>query len=142
MNALVDRYGGVEATAALISSRWGCGTEKGLISKKMSGSAGWLITDALALQRAVKDDPITRLLQQQSVLLPEEIGQDLHRHAEAVTKESGEASTSLLRAIRTTAARDVAAAIVEINESLEALSSARDALIQQHPSITPIKAAE
>lgn len=62
MRSLVDRLGGVDATAAVLSARHGVEVHKGTISKRMHGLLDWPLIDIMAIEDAVRDPCVRRWL--------------------------------------------------------------------------------
>lgn len=128
MGALVHHLGCYDSVAETINARWGGGCSKGTISKKMSGQLDWSILDAIALQEAVGEYPINRLLARRQFLAPARKQDCLVVQTGIIAKESGEAISAILAAEHSSGAAERAQAVAEIDQALDALRRARDNL--------------
>lgn len=117
MAGLVDRAGGVDASAALIGARTGADVSKGTISKRNAGHLDWPLVEILALEDAVGDPCVRRWLMRS---LPEEQdSRDLMQHAAEVYREAGDAAGAAMdlasgRGNRTQARKEVAEALAAL----------------------------
>lgn len=138
MQALIDgHFGCLDATAETINARLNSSVSKGTLSKRLQGQYGWPADEVAALEDAAGKFPVTRLLARR--LLPDErtARGSILMHAGCVSKETGEAVSAILAAQQSEAADDRAQALVEIDEAIEALQSARSIL--QGPTMVPMK---
>lgn len=117
MAGLIRQAGGVEASAALIGQKLGREISKGSISKRQAGQLDWPLVEILALEDVLCTHSVRRWLFRSLPEIAE--GQDLMHGLAAVTKESGEAMTAVLRMIA--GEGDRAKARAEVQEALEAL---------------------
>lgn len=125
MKSIIDWFGCYDAVAETINSRWGGGASKGTVSKKASGALDWTIADVIALEDASGRFPVTRMMTRR--LSEQDLGDDgcLLQDGSSIAKESGEALKALLDAQQSNSADDLAQAVCEINEAIEALKKAR-----------------
>lgn len=94
MAGLIEKAGGVEPAAALISARRGTEVSKGTISKRQAGHLDWSFADIWALEEAV-GDPCVRRWGAQS--LPEIAdGQSLMQAGAELSREFGEAQGAIM----------------------------------------------
>ncbi|WP_225028990.1 hypothetical protein, partial [Xinfangfangia pollutisoli] len=94
MSGLVDRAGGVEASAALIGARLGADVSKGSISKRLAGHLDWPLVEIMALEDAVGDPCVRRWLAR---TLPDLVeGQTLIQATADAVREHGEAVSAVM----------------------------------------------
>lgn len=130
MSGLVDRAGGVEASAALIGARLGADVSKGSISKRLAGHLDWPLVEIMALEDAVGDPCVRRWLAR---TLPDLIeGQTLIQATADAVREHGEAVSAVMdlasgRGDRATARKELAEAVTAARR-LAAMMEAGDAL--------------
>lgn len=128
MKAMIERFGCYDAVAELLNARWGGGHSKGTISKKTSGALDFTVLDVLALEDALGEYPVTRMLARRMAERPEH-GGSLLAAGGLIAKEAGEAVAAVLAAAQSAGAREQAQAVTEIDEAIAALRRAR-ALIE------------
>ncbi len=124
MRALIGRIGCLDAAAEVIRAR-GYSASKGTLSKKLSGDLQWSISDVIAIEDAVGDWPVRRLLARsldRSAVIPTVC---LTKAAASIAKETGEAVAAVLDAEGAFSDRDRAQALVELQEAIDALSAAK-----------------
>lgn len=126
MVSLVKALGCYDAVAETINSRWGSGSSKGTISKKVAGHLEWTLADVIALEDALLRYPVTRALALRRQPVARDLPQSLVMQSGAVARETGEAISAILAAEQSVSADDQAQAVQEINEAIDALSAARD----------------
>ena len=120
MLGMIHRFGGHDAVAALLAARWGHATSKGTLTKKASGDLDWTLADVIALEDALGDYPISRMMAERS-----RAGRavNLQRTIAAFAKEAGEAVSISLGegtgAAMLKEAREEAAAAQALVEALE-----------------------
>lgn len=131
MRALVESYGCYDAVAEVFNARWGGGSSKGTISKKMSGQLDWTIAEIIALEDASGHHPITRLLARRLEKRSSMIVGDLVAQTGAIAKESGEAIAAILAAEQSFDANECAQAVIEIDEAVAAMELARQKLMDR-----------
>lgn len=86
---LIERLGGFDATAALLTARFGKEVHKGTISKRQAGDLEWPLSHIWAMEDAAGDRCISKYRSQQ---LPEvEEGFSLMRGLASLAREHGEA---------------------------------------------------
>lgn len=129
MRALVTRFGCLDAAAETINARLGGGVCKGTLSKKLAGHLDFTVPEVWALEDAMGEFPMTRILARRLAgVVPGMAGGSLVGQGGLIAKETGEAVAALLSADQSATARDSAAAIVEIDEAIAVLRQARDVL--------------
>lgn len=120
MLGMIHRFGGHEAASALLAARWGHATSKGTLTKKAAGDLDWTLADVIALEDALGDFPISRMLAERGRA---GISGDLTRVLAVMAKEAGEAVASVLtqgdRAGMLKEAREAQAAAQALVEVLE-----------------------
>lgn len=86
---LIEKLGGFDATAALLTARFGKEVHKGTISKRQAGDLEWPLSHLWAMEDAAADHCISRYRMQ---TLPE-VGEGvtLLRGLAAMARENGEA---------------------------------------------------
>lgn len=114
MAGLVDRAGGVDASAALIGARLGAEVSKGSISKRLAGHLDWPLVEIMALEDAVGDPCVRRWLARGLPEISE--GQALMQAAAEVVREHGEAVSAVMdfaagRGCRSRARKEVSEAV-------------------------------
>lgn len=118
MAGLVERAGGVDASAALIGARLGTEVSKGSISKRLAGHLDWPLVEIMALEDAVGDPCVRRWLARS---LPEiSDGQNLMQAAAEAVREHGEAVSAVMdfasgRGSRAKARKEVSEAVTASN---------------------------
>lgn len=127
--ALIQRIGCMDAVVEILGTRWGHSVSKGTISKKMSGDLDWTVADVVAIEDAVGDYPVTRLLMRRTTAT-EASSVPLVAQAAIISKECGEALSAVLGAVSSCQTQDQARAITEIDEAIAALKQARANLEQ------------
>lgn len=125
MRALVGGHGCLEAAAEAVNARWGTNVCKGTLSRRVSSELPWTILDVIGLEDALGRYPVTRMMARR---MGETAAGDVVSAAQAVAKETGEAVAALMGATVTAAPAEMARAVVEIDEAIEALRQARAAL--------------
>lgn len=141
MRSLVQGYGCYDAVAEVLNSRWGCGTSKGTISKKMSGQLDWTLSDVIALQDAAGDYPVTRILARQNEEHPTGVISCLVAHTGVIAKEYGEATNAILSATQSSCADKRAEAVTEIDQAITALEEARRKVLEDSPAGRAMRSA-
>jgi len=127
--ALVQRFGCYEAAAATISARLGTATGKGTVSKKMAGQRDFSVPEIVALEDAMGDHPVSRMLARRLGGAEQRMaGVDLVEQGGLIAKEAGEAVNAILAAGQSAGRGREAAAVVEIDEAIAALEAARQHL--------------
>lgn len=92
---LIEKLGGFDATAALLTARFGKEVHKGTLSKRQSGELEWPLSHIWALEDATGDHCISRYRSRQ---LPEVIeGMSLMNAAASLALESGEAIAAVAK---------------------------------------------
>lgn len=125
MKSLVDWFGCYDAVAETFNARWGGGSSKGTISKKITGKLDWTIADVVALEDAANQYPVTRMLARRLENRPSAAAGSLLTDGSSIAKESGEAIAAILSAEQSTCAAERAQAIKEIDDAVIALDQAR-----------------
>ena len=118
MRSLVKKFGCLDAVGELLNQ-----TNKGIISKKMSGNLKWSIIDVVLLQDALGEYPLTKYLVKRMSEDEHLCNKDLITHISNVSKECGEAVSFALNASQKLTTDDIAIAKVEITEAIEALQN-------------------
>lgn len=127
MRSLVQRFGCLDAVAAMIGARFGAAPSKATLSKKMAGKLDWTVADLLALEDASGAFPVTAMLNRRR-------GRDdvvpgcLVTESAAVAREAGEAVSAMLRANQSNCDMDRADALREVGEAIEALRAVQKML--------------
>jgi hypothetical protein len=120
MVGMIHRFGGYDAVVALFSARWGVSTSKGTLTKKASGELDWSLSNIIALEDALGDYPITRMLADR---MQGGTPCDVQRAVAALAKEGGEAMASVLTqsdpALMLKEAREAAVAAQALVTALE-----------------------
>ena len=130
MKAMIDRLGCFDAAAETINARWKFGSSKGTISKKLSGHASFSIEDMIALEDALDEYGLTKLLAKRLRNRTNEVAECLITQSGIIAKESGDVVSAILRAEQSACAKDASQAIVEIREAKAALEAAEQRLIK------------
>ncbi|MEX5515694.1 hypothetical protein [Pseudophaeobacter sp. 1A09344] len=125
MKSLVDWLGCYDAVAETFNARWGGGSSKGTVSKKVSGNLDWTVADVIALEDAAGRYPVTRMLARRLEERPVDDGGSLLMDGSSIAKESGEAISAILAAEQSTCADERAQAIKEIDDAMFAMRRAR-----------------
>ncbi|KEP69617.1 hypothetical protein DL1_03195 [Thioclava dalianensis] len=125
MKSLVDWFGCYDAVAETFNARWGGGSSKGTVSKKVSGTLDWTVADVVALEDAAGRYPVTRMLARRLEDRPAVDAGSLLMDGSSIAKESGEAIAAILAAEQSSGADEKAQAIKEIDDALFALGQAR-----------------
>lgn len=117
MQGLVDRAGGVDATAALIGARLGEDVSKGSISKRNAGYLDWPLVEIMALEDAVGDPCVRRWLARSLPEIAE--GQSLMQAASDMARETGEAMGAVMdlaagRGCRVKARKELSEAVTAV----------------------------
>lgn len=118
MAGLVERAGGVDASAALIGARLGTQVSKGSISKRLAGHLSWPLDEIMALEEAVGDLCVRRWL---TTTVPEIAeGQNLMQAAAEAVREHGEAVSAVMdfasgRGSRAKARKEVSESVIASN---------------------------
>lgn len=128
MRSLVDWFGCYDAVAETFNARWGGGSSKGTVSKKVSGNLDWTVADVIALEDAAARYPVTRMLARRLEGRPDVSGGNLLQDGSRIAKESGEAIAAILAAEQSSCADERAQAIKEIDDAMFALRRARTRL--------------
>jgi hypothetical protein len=128
MRSMVAKLGCYDAVAEVINARWGGNVAKGAISKKMSGINDWSVSDVMAMQDALGDYPITRLLSAQMKTMAEVQHESLPILAGSAAKEMGEALQAIMADVQSDNPESRAAAISECREAIEVLQNTLAAL--------------
>jgi hypothetical protein len=131
IKSIIEWFGCYDAVAETINARWGRGSSKGTISKKVSGHLDWTIADLIALEDAADRYPVTRLLARRLENRAEYAPDSLLHQTGLIARESGEAIAAILAAEQSSCAAENAQAIKEIDDAQEALRLARAALERQ-----------
>ncbi len=125
MKALIDWLGCFDAVVETLNARWGGGTSKGTISKKINGALDWTVADVVALEDATGRFPVTRMLARRLECRPAPTDGNLLKDGSSIAKESGEAISAILAAEQSSSADERAQAIKEIDDAVFALRQAR-----------------
>jgi hypothetical protein len=125
MASMIERIGCGDAAAATINARWKFGASKGTVSKKVNGQLAFTIEDLLAIEDALKDYPMTRLLALRLREADGGVADCLIQQSGLIAKEAGEAVAAVIQAGNSASAQDKAQAIVEIDQAIDALKAAR-----------------
>ncbi len=125
MKTLVDWFGCYDAVAETLNARWGGGSSKGTISRKIGGNLEWTVADVIALEDAAGRYPVTRTLARRLEDRPVTGGGSLLQDGSSIAKESGEAIAAILSAEQSASADERAQAVKEIDEAVLALRQAR-----------------
>ncbi len=133
MKALIDRLGCLDAAAETINARWGAGSSKGTLSKKLSGHLAFNVDDVIALEDAIGDYPVTKLLAKRLRNRTNDMAECLITQTGIIAKESGDVVHAVLRAEQSACANDAAQAIIEIREAIAALQAAEARLTENNP---------
>lgn len=121
-------FGCLDAAALTLDARWGRGASKGTLSRKIAGSLDVTVCDVIALEDAAGRYPITHWLALRLAdAVPE--ARDMRALAAGIAKESGEAVAAILAAELSDRAGDRAQALVEMDEAIAAMMSARSRLV-------------
>lgn len=128
MKSLVDWFGCYDAVAETFNARWGGGSSKGTISKKVTGQLDWTVADVIALEDASGRYPVTRMMARRLEHRPVSEGGSLLMDGSSIARESGEAIAAILAAEQSTCANQMADAIAELDEAIFAMRQARDRL--------------
>ena len=126
---MVQRLGCLDSAAEVIAARTGNSVNKGTLSKKMSGSLDWTVSDIVALEDALSTYPVTQSLGRR-------LGREafvrgcLMTEGALLAKEAGEAVAAVMRAANaaTATAADRASAIQELSEAEDMLRRCRTTL--------------
>lgn len=122
MAALVDKLGGFEAAVEVLRARWGHPVSKGTLSKKRSGDLDWTLADAIALQEAAGDFPVTDyMMRQKQARGGKAVSGDLLALSGVISKETGEAVAAVLGVLGAEDPDDRAATIKELYEAIDAM---------------------
>jgi len=132
MRALVSSYGCFDAVAEVINARWGGGCSKGTISKKMSSVLDWTVAEVIALEDAAGRWPVTRVMARRLGGGAGQVCDSLVAQTGEIARECGEAVSAILSAEQSSCADERAQAVVEINEAIVAMESAREKLKQPY----------
>ena len=114
MGSLVERAGGVDAAAAIISARLGHEVSKGSISKRLHGQLGWPFEEIIALEDALGDHSASLWRARGLPEIAE--GRSLLEDLADVARETGEALGAVAAVAGGTGSRAVAAK--EVNDAL------------------------
>lgn len=125
MRSLVSRIGCQDAAAEQINTRWDANSSKGLISRKVHGSASWGVLEVIALEDAVGKYPVTQMMIDRLTVDDSAPCACLVKQSGAIAKECGEAISAILAAQQSTKSDDVTKAVIEVDEAIEALKQAR-----------------
>lgn len=125
MKSLVDWFGCYDAVAETFNARWGGGSSKGTVSKKVTGNLDWTIADVIALEDAADRYPVTRMMARRLENRSVADQGNLLMDGSSIAKESGEAISAILAAEQSTCADERAQAIKEIDDAVYALHQAR-----------------
>lgn len=129
LQALISgTFGCLDAAALTLDARWGRGSSKGTLSRKIAGSLDITVCDVIALEDAAGRYPITHWLARRLAEVSPE-SRDMRALVAGIAKETGEAMAALLSAELSDRAGDRAQAIVEMDEAIAALMSARSRLV-------------
>lgn len=128
MRALVGRLGCYDAAAETINARWGGGSSKGTLSKKLAGQLDFTVADVIALEDSIGSYPITNFLARRLGTASAVRAGSLIEDGSAIAKEAGEAVGAILTAATSASDHQKADAIQEIDEAIEALHMARKRL--------------
>ena len=125
MKSIVGWFGCYDAVAETINARWGGGSSKGTISKKVSGALEWTLADIIALEDASGQFPVTRMMARR--LEAREVIADicLMSLTGVIAKENGEAISAILAAEQSSGANERVRAIKEIDDAVVAMQQAR-----------------
>ncbi|AUQ89375.1 MULTISPECIES: hypothetical protein [Phaeobacter] len=126
MKSLVDWFGCFDAVAETINARWGGGSSKGTVSKKVSGNLDWTVAEVVALEDAAGSYPVTRMMARRLENRPAAEAGSLLQDGSSIAKESGEAIAAILAAEQSSCADELAAASSEIGDAMEALQRAQE----------------
>lgn len=101
---LIEKIGGFDATAALLSARFGKEVHKGTLSKRQAGDLEWPLSHIWALEDAAGDHCISRY---RSQVLPEiSEGVSLMHGVATLARENGEAMAAVADFVAGTGCRD------------------------------------
>lgn len=131
MAALIDSYGCLDAAVETINARFGGSVSKGTLSKRLAGQQGWTVAHVIALEDAAGYHPVTRMMARRLNPDPDTAAGCILADAGAISKETGEALAAILAASQSADSSDKAQAIVEVDEAIDALRSARARLQQE-----------
>ncbi|MBL4767873.1 MAG: hypothetical protein JKY94_09185 [Rhodobacteraceae bacterium] len=121
MRSLVKCVGDQEAAAAFINMRWGTNTSKSIICRKLNGSLSWGVLEAMALEDVVGKSPVTDMMHGRFDTESTPACVNLFDQSGVVAKENGEALAATLAAAQSGSPDDKIKAIVEINQTIQAL---------------------
>lgn len=103
---LIEKLGGFDATAALLTARFGKEIHKGTLSKRQAGDLEWPLSHLWAMEDAAGDHCISRYRTQ---VLPEvSEGVTLMRSVAAMARENGEAMEAAMNFAAGNGCRDKA----------------------------------
>lgn len=129
MRALIGRLGCLDAAAAAIQARTGSPTGKGTLTKRLHGQLGWLVSEVAALEDALGDYPVTRMLARRIAGEASPVGMPLTVCGGTAAREAGEAVAAALAVETSVSASDYAAAIVEADEAIQAMTDLKAAIV-------------
>lgn len=118
----------LDAAAEAINDRLGGSVCKGTLSKRRARQAGWPIDEVMALEDAAHRFPVTRMMMRRVLQDAGQAETCLIEGAGAISKEAGEAVAAILAAHSASNSQRDALAVAEIDEAIEALRRAREAL--------------
>lgn len=118
MRSLVKKYGCYDSVSELLG-----GINRGTITKKMRAEMKWSIIDAVLIQDALGEYPVTKYLVKRMNEDEHLCEKDLITHISNVSKECGEAVSFALNASQELTSDDIAIAKVEITEAIESLQN-------------------
>lgn len=129
MVALIDgSFGCLDAASETVNARLGGSVGKGTLSKRLSGQLGWPVDEVIALEDAVGRHPVTKIMARRLAGRGPGAAASLFQFSGLASKEAGEAIHAALAAAQSADADDVAAALQEVQEAIDALVRLRDAL--------------
>lgn len=129
VKALVQgSFGCLDAAAETINARTGGSVNKGTLSKRLAGHAGWPVEEVWALEDAADRFPVSNLRARQLSDVAPTNGAPLPLLAASAAKESGEAIAAIIQAQASEKCGEHARAIAEIDEAIVALRAARSRL--------------
>lgn len=129
MRALVQRFGCLDAAAAAIQAATGTSTGKGTLTKRMSGQLEWPVEQVAALEDAIGDYPITRMLARRIAGDAVPGGLPLTIGCGVASKEGGEAIAAALKAEVALSSANIAEALVEVREAIDAYLTLENVLL-------------
>lgn len=129
MKSLVEWLGCYDAVAETFNARWGGGSSKGTVCKKVTGHLDWTVADVIALEDVAGRYPVTRMLARRLENRPAPADGCLLSDGSCMSKESGEAIAAVFSAEQAHSAGEDAVAIKEIDEAIAAMQRTRDRLV-------------